>query len=166
MTALSFDEALRSTSEADLLSSLPAYQASVVSAMLASRPPEEVAKAWLESSGQSDTAPFGGMKKTGERLVQNTLIEMQNLLCSDSGYEEERAQLKESLGAGKVFSAGVIATVLSPHIGIAATVLAPAVVLILIVATRAGQKTLCQSLADTLGAVESASNAPNDRAEP
>lgn len=139
-------------SEAEWLETLPAFQAKLLRSMLESQPPEEVAKAWLENTGQADTAQFGGSREVGSRLFQNLLIEMQMLLCTQEGYEQERQQLTEGIGTGKVVTTAAIATALAPHIGITAAVISPAVVLVLVIVSRAGQATICETITSLISA--------------
>ncbi len=136
---------------------LPGYQRARLQSMLVTRDPLEVATAWLDASGPMDTAPFGATKSTGERFFDNLLNEMKKLFCGDATYESE---LKELLSAGngtKMFLVAGISTVLAPHVGAAAAVIAPAVTLVLAVAGKAGAATACGSLTDIIEARSSTS---------
>jgi hypothetical protein len=125
---------------------LPSYQRAHIERMLKSAGPAEVATLWLTSSGPTDTAPFGGVRVSAARFYDNLLLELQKLFCGSQEYEEDRRQLGQAAGMGKLVVVGMISTAIAPHVGAAAAVLGPAIALTLGVVGNAGRTSICEAL--------------------
>lgn len=132
------------------IDALPGYQRSIISTMSQEYELEEVAVAWLTTSGSKDTAPFGGVKAGATLLYKNVLLEMQKLLCGDPQYDTERKQL---FSAGEITRATVISgasVAVAPLLGSSAVLIAPVVALVFVILARAGVATACQGLTELL----------------
>lgn len=140
------------------IDALPKYQRDHISRLLATNSPPEVARLWLSNSGPSDTAPFGGVKVAANRFYENFLSELQQLLCGTEKYKAERQQLQHAVGAGKLSIMGVVSAAIAPQIGVAAVVAIPVIAVTLSMLGNAGQKTLCQSLAEHIDQLRTAAN--------
>lgn len=139
----------------DWISVLPGYQQSLISSLSKDHSLEEVAIAWLSSSGSKDTAPFGGVKAGAVLLYKNVLLEIQKLLCGDQAYDKERKQL---ISAGDVSRATVVSTIsiaVAPLLGSSAVVVAPIIAIVFSVLSRAGVTTACQGLTGLLADADS-----------
>lgn len=130
------------------LLALPEYQRGGISEMLKTHDPIEVATLWLESSGPSDTAPFGGVRNAANNFYNNILRELQKAVCTAAPeYEANRTALREATqGGGKLLLVGALATAIAPHVGAAAAVIGPAVALTMAVIGNAGKQTACDAL--------------------
>ena len=130
---------------------LPGYQRGPIEQLLAASGPVDVAVTWLSTTGPKDTAPYGGVRAGASRFYDNLLAEMQKLICgTDAVYDEERKQLKAATSGGKLLVVGAISTAIAPHVGAAAAVLGPAIALTLGVIGRAGQASICETLAEVI----------------
>lgn len=130
---------------------LPAYQRDHIEQLLLGSEPVDVAVTWLSTTGPKDTAPYGGIRAGASRFYDNLLTEMQKLICgTDSEYDEGRRQLKAATNGGKLLVVGAISTAIAPHVGAAAAVLGPAIALTLGVIGKAGQASICDTLAEVI----------------
>ncbi len=126
---------------------MPPYSRTSIQNLLASgKTPFEAAEEWLRSAGPTDTAPFGGAVDASRLMLQNLLVEMRNVVCGGPEYESERKEVSKAVGSGKYAIATALGVVAGPHLGAAAVVVAPAIVLVLSIVATAGQKTACQVL--------------------
>lgn len=129
---------------------LPSYQRDHVLRMLATSDPVEAATTWLDDSGPKDTAPYGGFRAGAAKFYSNVLVELEKLLCGGAGYEEEKKQLAQSIGAGKMIIVASISTAIAPHVGAAAIVLGPAIAITLGVLGNAGHASACEVLGELI----------------
>lgn len=144
----------------DWLAALPAYQRSVVSEMLKTSEPASVAIAWLNASGQTDTAPFGTVRLGASLFYQKLLEQLRELLCgSSSEYESERGQLAIGAKAGQATVVTLISGTVAPVVGVSPVLLAPAVALTLFVIAKAGRETACEMLSEMIRELQGGSDA-------
>lgn len=164
---MTLDDRLTQALQGDLegfIEALPPYQRSSVEVMLSrAGTPLEAARLWLEAAGPVDTAPFGGSSKAAQLLLENLVREMAKAICGSEQYQEEREPLLQAASAGKYAVAAAVGAVIGPHVGAAAVVLAPAIVLILSVVAEAGKKTVCEVLDEMIANFESASGDQGSR---
>jgi len=112
------------------LSTLKPYQSSSISQMVADAGEEEAAKNWLSANGPSSTVGFGGTSNP-EPFYERFMEEFRKLICGDEAYEEIRAQLGGESPVVKAIYVSVISAALGAALGYTATLLAPAVAILL-----------------------------------
>jgi hypothetical protein len=145
----------------DWLSALPGYQQNVISQMLSDSEPVPVAIAWLNASGQTDTAPFGTVRLGASLFYQKLLEQLQELLCGSSpDYEAERGQLVVGAKAGQAAVVTMVSDTIAPVVGVSPVLLAPAVALTLFVIAKAGRETACEVLSQMIKDLQDASHSP------
>jgi ABC-type phosphate transport system substrate-binding protein len=112
------------------LSTLKPYQSASISQMVAAAGEEEAAKNWLSANGPSSTVGFGGTSNP-EPFYERFIEEFRKLICGDEAYEEIRVQLGAESAVAKTIYVSLISTALGATLGYTATLLAPAVAIIL-----------------------------------
>ncbi len=164
MTALPGIESVLTGSVEDWVAALPPYQRVTIEALLKrAGTPEEAAQNWLAAAGPLDTARFGGTSRAAEILFGNLARETHKALCGSSEYEGDRGELSRATAAGKHAFASALGIVISPHLGAAAVVLVPALMLLLAIVTQAGQQSVCQMLSEIIERFEEASVSQDDQ---
>jgi hypothetical protein len=112
------------------LSTLKPYQIGSISQMVADSGEEDAAKNWLSANGPSSTVGFGGISNP-EPFYERFMEEFRKLICGDEAYAEIRAQLGAESPVVKTIYVSVISTALGATLGYTATLLAPAVAILL-----------------------------------
>jgi len=142
--------------EGEWLTVLPDYQRRIIDTFLAAGDPLMAAEAWLKASGPQDTAPFGAGVGAGRVniFLLHLMRELHKLLCTDEGYTEERAEVGNAAKLGKSAFVAAIATGLAPHVGVAAVILSPAIVLIMSVFYNAAMSSGCEMLSRSISDLE------------
>lgn len=137
------------------VASIPEYQRQHIEKLLdAGVAPLDTARLWLEASGPSDTAPYGGIKGAPNQFFNNVLREFQKLACGDAAYEEDRKKLASSYSAGKMTVVSTICLAIEPHVGASAILLGPAIAVLLGVVVNAGKATTCEALSEICESIE------------
>ena len=130
------------------LGGLPSYQRKLLLGLIKAEPSlEKVAEDWLYVGSATDIAPFGGYQ--GQSLFfQKFLDEMHDLLCAGERYEETRTQLKQHVKNGQVAVVSCVTAVVSPALGAAAPLVAPAAAVLLTVISQVGLNAWCAAQAE------------------
>lgn len=136
----------------DWLLELPEYQRQTLASLPPTDDPLGAATQWLEASGPSDTAPHGIMLDTGQVFLLALLKEVRKLLCTDEGYEEERADLRQNMKAGRLVLVTAVAGAVSQVLGASPILLAPPVAIALNVILNAATASGCEALATAIDA--------------
>lgn len=103
---------------------LKPYQRNTIQQLLATMPPEEVAKKWIMASGSQNIVPFGGIRDNGP-FWDRFKSEFKKFICDDDAYVGEKKSL---LAEGPITKALLISTTsaaIGASIGYTATLLAP-----------------------------------------
>lgn len=132
--------------EDEWLNVLEKYQKNTVIELIKIKSPEEAASIWLEST-VNNNAPFGvGKPENNKKILDVLKTEIHKLLCGDSEYEEERSNLKKEINNGnnKTTIVSFVSAVIGAKIGLAATFIAPAVVIIFTMIAKVTLNTWCQ----------------------
>lgn len=124
------------------ISALKPYQSSSISQMAAELGEEEAAKNWLSANGPSSTVGFGGASNP-EPFYDRFMEEFKKFICGDECYEEFRAQLGAESPIVKSIYISVIASALGAALGYTATLLAPAVAILLHLVGAMGVNAWC-----------------------
>ncbi|MGY4925305.1 hypothetical protein [Streptomyces sp. 900105755] len=126
------------------LGDMPIFQQSSIRSMLGSGMAHDAAAAaWLSGAVADNTAPFTGGPR-GKVFYDAFLDQMHNFLCTEVGYEEERAAVMAGFKPKQAGLAAAIATAIAPHLGAASALIAPAVALSLCAIGKMGLGAWCQ----------------------
>lgn len=127
----------------DIFDVLPKYQRDTIEALLnQGKSNEEVAEIWLSANGPSNTFPFGAENKKNTFLdkLEN---ELQDFICNEEKYVEERKQVIEKCKAGSLVGITSLTAFIAPIIGTAPSLILPVIVLILNSALKIGVNAWC-----------------------
>lgn len=143
------DEELASLFEGDVtdwVEALPAYQRELIMQMLAHRDPLEVALAWLNSTGPTNTEPFGAFRTASNAFYDSLLSQLFALLCGKTEFIDERRELIRNAKAGRTALVAATAGIIAPHLGISVVLVAPAIALTFAMMTQASKDSACATL--------------------
>ena len=134
-----------SSDDPNWVEALPAYQREIVHELLGQGlSAEEAASKWLNSTGPSNTFPFGagpGQSVFYEKLVE----EVEAFLCGSERYAEDRKRFFAEFQAKHAYIVGGISVSVAPALGAAAPLLAPAIALTLLTIGRITLNAWCAS---------------------
>jgi len=133
---------IENSSLEDWISALKPYQSSSISQMAAELGEEEAVKQWLSANGPSSTVAFGGIPNP-EPFFDRFMEEFRKFICGDEAYEEFRIQLGAESPVVKIILISVISAAIGATLGFAATLLAPAVAILLHLVGTMGVKAWC-----------------------
>lgn len=125
------------------ISELKPYQRSSIELLLSENNPQDAVKLWLSADGPSATAKFGGQKFSPEPFFDRFFAEFKKFVCGDEAYSELRAQLDQEAPVAKAVYISVIAGGIASTLGFAASLLAPAVAVMLSSVGRMGVEAWC-----------------------
>ncbi len=129
---------------ADWLAPLKQYQRSSLSTLIEKHGEEEAAKLWLGANGPKDTQKFGGqgdIKPFWDRFM----AELRLFICGDKRYSKERKELLQQAKGATALLVSVISGAIGASLGFSASLLAPAVALMLHVVGKVGINAWCGS---------------------
>jgi len=127
----------------DWLSELKLYQKNTVLKILTSCSPEEAAEIWITATGHENTIPFGGSRDT-KPFWDKFKAEFKKFICDDNSYAEEKKALMAESSVTKSILIGVISAAIGAAIGYTATLLAPAVAILLCTVGKIGKNAYCK----------------------
>lgn len=131
------------------LSVLKPYQRNTIKALLANNDGDEekVANLWLSSFGPINTATFGGLSSSESKKNYWKCLkdELNKLICGYS-YEEDRKQFLDMGGLINIGASSQIAAFLAPIIGVSASFLTPAIVLMLHTISKVSVNAYCSMI--------------------
>lgn len=130
--------------ETSWLEALPSYQKEIVSELLASKSHEEAALAWLEAS-VDNTSPFTGQPKPEKKFLPLLKKEIHKLLCGNPDYAAERNELVQltQTQENKTAIVSMISALIGAKVGLAATFIAPAIVIIFMMIAKTSLNAWC-----------------------
>jgi hypothetical protein len=117
----------------ELISALDAFQAEIVNTFLENTSSDYLKSVdmWLNAA-PSNTAKFGGDVNASKIYREKLLDELEKFLCGNKQYDAARKEIGQNSVKTKEYLIGALSTAIGAHIGIAATFIAPAIVLFLI----------------------------------
>ncbi|WP_413405028.1 MULTISPECIES: hypothetical protein [unclassified Synechococcus] len=127
------------------VSELKTYQANSINQLLSENDPEETIKLWLSANGPNTTIQFGGANESPEPFFDRFKEEFRKFMCGDSAYESFRSQLSAETPVAKTIYISVISAALGATLGYAATLLAPAVAIMLNLVCTMGINAWCNA---------------------
>jgi hypothetical protein len=133
--------------DADLdewLGVLKPYQRSAINTFLKEVSPEEAAQRWLGATGSPNIAPFGGMRDT-KPFWDKFKAEFKRFICDDEAYLDEKKALHVEGPVNKAMLVSAVSAAIGATIGYTATLLAPAVTILLCTVGKMGLNAFCKN---------------------
>jgi hypothetical protein len=127
------------------LSELKTYQSNSINHLLAENSPEETIKLWLSANGPTSTIQFGGTNDSPEPFMDRFKNEFKKFVCGDSAYDSFRSQLSSESPIAKTIYISIISSALGATLGYTATLLAPAVAIMLHLVGSLGINAWCNT---------------------
>ncbi|PFG05245.1 hypothetical protein [Bacillus sp. es.034] len=130
--------------ESTWLEALPNYQKEIISELLASKSLEETALAWIEAS-VDNTSPFTGQPQPEKKYLPLLKKEIHKLLCGNPEYEADRNELAQLTQTKENNSTivSMVSALIGAKVGLAATFIAPAVVIIFMMIAKTSLNAWC-----------------------
>ncbi|WP_251550509.1 hypothetical protein [Neobacillus muris] len=130
--------------ESSWLEALPSYQKEIVSELLDSKSHEEAALAWLEAS-VDNTSPFTGQPQPEKKYLPLLKKEIHKLLCGNPEYATDRNELAQltQTKENKTAIVSMVSAVIGAKVGLAATFIAPAIVIIFMMIAKTSLNAWC-----------------------
>lgn len=122
------------------LSVLKPYQRNSMEVLLKVSP-ENAAEKWISATGPQNTVKFGGATDT-KPFWDNFQKEFKKFVCGDESYLAERNELSKGPFSKEAWVAAV-SSAIGAKIGYAATLLAPAVVILFFTIGKIGKNAFC-----------------------
>jgi hypothetical protein len=127
----------------DWIIELKPYQRNTIKRLLKKgKEPEEIAKTWLTTQGTSNTIPFGGVRDA-KPFWDNFVKEFNKFICDENEYKNEKSAFQKESSVSKGILISVISAALGARIGFAATLLVPAVTLLLFCVGKMTKNAYC-----------------------
>ena len=131
----------------DWLSELKPYQRNSIEILIKNYGEEKAAEIWITSNGPLNNIPFGGERvKDTKPFFDRFKTEFGKFICGHPDYDEDRKKLGIESPNIKSMIIAAISGALGARLGLATTLLAPAVVLLLSCVGKMGLKAYCQGL--------------------
>jgi hypothetical protein len=130
--------------EQSWLDALPNYQKEIVSELLSVHNHEEAVSSWLEAS-IGNTSPFSGQTQPKMKYSIMFKKEVHKLLCGNSEYITERDELTQLFHKpdNKTAIISWVSAIIGAKVGLAATFVAPAIVIIFIMIAKTSLNAWC-----------------------
>lgn len=129
----------------DWLLELKPYQKNTMRQILKSCSPEEAAEKWITATGPENTVPFGGSRDT-KPFWDKFSSEFKSFICDEGAYVEEKEALIAESSITKSILISAISATIGATIGYTATLLAPAVAILLCTVGKIGKNAYCKDL--------------------
>lgn len=125
------------------LDALKPYQRISLQQLISASDEEEAAKIWLTSNGAAATKQFGGIGGGDGEFWDRFKAEFKAFVCGDERYVTERTQLSTQAPIANAMFVGVISGAIGSTLGFAASLLAPAVAIMLYLVGKVGLNAYC-----------------------
>jgi hypothetical protein len=137
-------EGIQGITLVDWLDQLKPYQKNSMLILINSYGEEEAIEKWLSANGSKDNIPFGGVQTTDTKpFLDRFKSEFKKFVCNHPDYEEERKKLNIESPVVKTIWISIISASLGATLGFAATLLAPAVAVMLSIVGKMGINAYC-----------------------
>lgn len=131
-----------SAEPAEWLESLKPYQRNAIIEFVSHGTLEDAAKKWLSTTGSPNIAAFGGSGDT-KPFWDRFATEFKKFICDEGSYVEEKKALGSESAPMKAILISAISAAIGATLGYAATLLAPAVALMLCIVGKMGKNAFC-----------------------
>jgi hypothetical protein len=137
-------EAIQDITLENWLSELKAYQRNSIVTLIDEYGEENAVEKWLSANGPKDNVPFGGIQTADTKpFLDKFKTEFKKFVCNHPDYEEDRKKLNLESPIVKGIWISVISAALGATLGFAATLLAPAVAVMLSIVGKMGLNAYC-----------------------
>lgn len=131
----------------DWLSELKQYQRNGIETLIENFGEEQAAEKWITSNGPTNNVPFGGeVVRDTKPFFERFKAEFGKFICGHPDYEEYRKKLGTESPIIKSTYIAVISAALGATLGFTATLLAPAVAILLASVGKMGLNAYCQGI--------------------
>jgi hypothetical protein len=140
-----------SETNSNWVDALPSYQKDTINDLLTTKSLEETASIWLEST-VNNNSPFGAEKKESEKKYFAILkSEVNKLVCGDPEYQNERNELNGLINQkeNKAAIISLVSAFIGAKVGLAATFIAPAIVIIFTMIGKVSLTAWCKLKVDS-----------------
>ena len=127
------------------INELKPYQSSSISVLVDNYGEEEAIKRWLSANGPTSTVKFGGAGISPEPFFDRFKEEFKKFVCGDESYESYRQQIMAETPIAKAIYISCISAALGATLGYTATLLAPAVAVMLHIVGAIGINAWCDA---------------------
>lgn len=128
------------------LNELKPYQKNSISILINLYGQEKAAEIWITSNGPSNNVPFGGESQNTQPFFDRFKIEFQKFICGHSDYDSYRKKLGAETPIVKTLYISMISSAIGATIGFSATLLAPAVAILLSTVGQMGLNAYCAGI--------------------
>jgi hypothetical protein len=128
------------------LNELKPYQKNSISILIEKFGIEKAAEIWITSNGASSNVPFGGIPQHTQPFFDRFKTEFQKFICGHPDYENYRKKLGAESPIIKTLYISMISSAIGATIGFSATLLAPAVAILLSVVGQMGLNAYCKGI--------------------
>lgn len=122
------------------LNTVQDYQRDILNSLMVENSPDVAAKLWFEAT--PGLAQFGG-ERTWVSYWQDFRREFRNFLCNEKDYKSEKQTLSEHLVVNRELLVAVASSAIAAKLGLAASFIAPPVVLFLVSLSTVGVRAFC-----------------------
>lgn len=126
------------------LKELKPYQRNTLSDILSSNEPERAAEIWVTAQGSEIIVRFGGTQDT-KPFWDKFKDEFRKFICDKNAYKEEKKALSTEGGTTKALLISVVSSAIGATIGYSATLLAPAVAILLCLVGKMSINAYCNN---------------------
>jgi hypothetical protein len=126
------------------LAVLKPYQRNAITTFLKDMSPEQAAERWLGATGSPNIIPFGGNRDT-KPFWESFRAEFRKFICDDKAYVEEKKALQVEGQVNKALLVSAVSAAIGATIGFTATLLVPAVTIMLCIVGKMGINAYCAS---------------------
>lgn len=128
------------------LEELKPYQKNSIKILIAQYSEEKAAEIWITSNGPSNNVPFGGVSKNTAPFFERFKIEFKKFICGHPDYEANRIKLNTEKPVVKTLFLTVTSSAIGAEIGLSATLLIPAVAVLLGSVGKIGLNAYCAGI--------------------
>lgn len=124
------------------LAVLKPYQRNTIQMFLKELSLEQAAERWLGATGSPNIVPFGGSRDT-KPFWETFQVEFRKFLCDETAYVEEKKALRLEGAVNKALLVSAVSAAIGATIGYTATLVAPAVTILLCTVGKMGINAYC-----------------------
>lgn len=123
---------------------LKPYQQQSLQQLISQHGEEKAAQIWLTAKGVSSTKHFGGIDTNDNEFWDRFKAEFKSFICGDDKYDSQRAQLVSQAPIAHAVFLSIVSGALASTLGFAASLLAPAIVIMLNLVSKMGVNSYCK----------------------
>lgn len=131
----------------DWLAELKPYQRDSIVVLIQKFGEDKAAEIWITSNGPSNIVQFGGDSQVSQPFFENFKTEFKKFICGHPDYEVYRKKLDSELPIINAIYISTIAGAIAVTLGFAASLLAPAVAILLSSMGKMGINAFCTGFA-------------------